>query len=274
MASGLFAYLDDATATKPIHPAWAAHGALVATRLAALGAEGPPGVLEGRFGLYHAFVDTRIDLEPQLADLGAALGDAADRLQGLPRVPLHPRLARRDRVARSAEIDPDEVEDIARLRCPRRASRSCSSRPSRRSAPRTDYEGKFSLQYSTAAMLVHGRVGLATYTPDALADERVLGLARKVRYETSEYASYPAAFPGGVRIALRDGETLEADLPYQLGAPENPMTDDAGAGEVPRERRARGRVVRGARRRRSSSSRHADDVHAVLSLLGAEAVAA
>src|SRR5262245_64517127 len=48
MASGLFAYLDDATATKPIHPAWAAHGALVATRLASLGAEGPPGVLEGR----------------------------------------------------------------------------------------------------------------------------------------------------------------------------------------------------------------------------------
>src|SRR6478736_7247764 len=70
MASGLFAYLEDGTATKPIHPAWAAHGALVAARLAALGAEGPPGVLEGRFGLYHAFVDTRVDLEPQLSDLG------------------------------------------------------------------------------------------------------------------------------------------------------------------------------------------------------------
>ena len=70
MASGLFAYLDDATATKPIHPAWAAHGALISARLAAHGAEGPPGVLEGRFGVFHAFVDTRIDLEPQLADLG------------------------------------------------------------------------------------------------------------------------------------------------------------------------------------------------------------
>src|SRR4029079_7320966 len=70
MASGLFASLDDAPATKPIHPAWAAHGALVAVRLAALGAEGPAGVVDARFGLYHAFVDTRIDLEPQLADLG------------------------------------------------------------------------------------------------------------------------------------------------------------------------------------------------------------
>ena len=95
-----------------------------------------------------------------------------------------------------------------------------------KAAPRTDYEGKFSLQYSTAAMLVNGRVGLGTYTPDALADERVLALARKVRYETREYDSYPGSFPGGVRITLRDGRTLEGDLPYQLGAPENPLTDD------------------------------------------------
>ena len=52
----------------------------------------------------------------------------------------------------------------------------------------------------------------------------MLELAGKVRYETKEYASYPAAFPGGVRITLRDGRTLEADFPHQLGAPENPMS--------------------------------------------------
>ena len=76
-------------------------------------------------------------------------------------------------------------------------------------------------------MLVHGRVGLTTYTPEALDDARVLELARKVRYETKEYASYPAAFPGGVRIrAAGRARSLEADFPYQLGAPENPMSAD------------------------------------------------
>src|SRR5439155_10578585 len=45
-AGGLFAYLADGTATKPMHPAWAAHGAVIAARLAALGAEGPPSVIE------------------------------------------------------------------------------------------------------------------------------------------------------------------------------------------------------------------------------------
>jgi 2-methylcitrate dehydratase PrpD len=58
-ASGLFAYLEDGTPTKPMHPAWAAHGALLAARLAAHGAAGPQSVLEGKFGLYHAFLGAR-----------------------------------------------------------------------------------------------------------------------------------------------------------------------------------------------------------------------
>ena len=93
-------------------------------------------------------------------------------------------------------------------------------------APRSEYEAKFSLQYSTAAMLVHGQVSVRSYSDDAIADPRVLELARKVRYETKEYATYPAAFPGGVRITTKDGRTLEADFPHQRGAPENPMSPD------------------------------------------------
>jgi 2-methylcitrate dehydratase PrpD len=75
-------------------------------------------------------------------------------------------------------------------------------------------------------MLVHGRVGVRTYSEEEIGDPRVLALAGKVRYEVREYPSYPAAFPGGVRIRLRDGRVLEADAPYQLGGPENPMSAD------------------------------------------------
>jgi 2-methylcitrate dehydratase PrpD len=223
MASGLFAYLDDATATKPIHPGWATHGALLAVRLAELGAEGPPGVLDGRFGVYHAFVGARIDLEPQLTDLG-------ERWE-TPRIAFKPYPACHfvhGSLGATASLrdglDADDIDDIV-VTVPEAGVSLVLEPAEAKVAPRTDYEGKFSLQYSTAAMLVHGRVGLTTYTSDALGDARVLELARKVRYETKEYASYPAAFPGGTRIRLRDGRTLEADMPYQLGAPENPMSN-------------------------------------------------
>ncbi len=271
MASGLFAYLDDATATKPIHPAWAAHGALIAARLASLGAEGPPGVLEGRFGLYHAFVDTRIDLEPQLADLGERWETPRIAYKAFPACHfIHGSLGATGSLR--DELDPDEVDDVL-VWAPEAGVALVLEPAEAKIAPRTEYEGKFSLQYSTAAMLVHGRVGLATYTREALGDERVLALARKVRYETREYDSYPGAFPGGVRITLRDGRTLEGDLPYQLGAPENPMT----ATQVRAKFQENAALAGGSfddLERAVLDLESRDDLNAVLSQLGREAVTA
>jgi 2-methylcitrate dehydratase PrpD len=93
-------------------------------------------------------------------------------------------------------------------------------------APRSDYEGKFSLQYSVASMLVRGHVSVSDFSDEAIADPAVLAVAGKVRYETPEYPTYPQAFPGGVRVTLANGSTLERDFPHQKGGPENPMSDD------------------------------------------------
>jgi 2-methylcitrate dehydratase PrpD len=92
-----------------------------------------------------------------------------------------------------------------------------------KSSPRTAYDAKFSLPYSIGAMLVHGGVDLDTYRDAALADERVRAIARKVRYEIVPFATFPRAFPGAARVVLRDGRTLEAELPHQRGGPENPL---------------------------------------------------
>ena len=80
--------------------------------------------------------------------------------------------------------------------------------------------------YSIASLLVRGHVDVSTYTDQAIADPDVLALAAKVRYEVKDYDTYPRAFPGGVRIHTRDGRTLEAELAYQRGGPENPMSAD------------------------------------------------
>ena len=226
-AGGLFAYLDDATATKPMHPAWAAHGALFAARLASLGAEGPPGVLEGRFGVYHAFVGAakgEVDIDSQLADLGERWETPRIAYKPYPACHfIHGSLGATASLCDG--VDPEDVQEVV-VTVPEAGVALVLEPAESKIAPRSAYEAKFSLQYSTAAMLVHGQVGVRSYMSEAIADPRVLELARKVQYETKEYTTYPAAFPGGVRIRLRDGRTLEADVPYQRGGPENPMTPD------------------------------------------------
>jgi 2-methylcitrate dehydratase PrpD len=226
-AGGLFAYLDDATATKPLHPAWAAHGAVLASRLAALGAEGPPGVVEGRFGLYHAFLGAKRDelpIDEEVDSLGSRWETPRIAYKPYPACHfVHGSLGATASLV--GQLDPEEIDEVVVV-VPEAGVSLVLEPAAAKVAPRTVYEAKFSLQYSTAAMLVLGGAGLSAYTDEAIADPRVLELARKVRYETKEYDTYPAAFPGGVRIRLRDGRTLEAELPHQRGAPENPLTPD------------------------------------------------
>jgi 2-methylcitrate dehydratase PrpD len=202
---------------------------LLAARLTSLGAAGRAGVFENRFGVYYAFVGAT----GGEVDLGAQLDDLGERWE-TPRIAYKPYPACHfihgslgatagllDRVAA------DDVEEIV-VTVPEAAVALVLEPAASKQAPRSEYEAKFSLQYSTAAMLVHGRVGVTSYSGEAIADPRVLALAAKVRHETKHYDSYPAAFPGGVRVRLKDGGTLEADAPYQLGGPENPMS----AGEI------------------------------------------
>ncbi len=274
-AGGLFAYLEDGTATKPMHPAWAAHGSLLATRLASLGAEGPPSVIEGRFGLYHAFVGAEpgeVDIEAQLADLGQRWETPRIAYKPYPACHyIHGSLGATSTLA--GEIDPEEIDEIV-VTIPEAGVSLVLEPEEAKQTPRSEYEAKFSLQYSTAAMLAHKQVGVRSYMDEAIRDARVLDLAGKVRYETKQFSTYPGAFPGGVQIRTKDGRTLEREFPYQLGAPENPMSPD----EVRAKYRENASLVLGngeidALEEQVLSLEEQDDLRSLCSLLAAEKVA-
>jgi 2-methylcitrate dehydratase PrpD len=274
-AGGLFAYLEDGTATKPMHPAWAAHGSLLATRLASLGAEGPPSVIEGRFGLYHAFVGAEpgeVDIETQLADLGQRWETPRIAYKPYPACHyIHGSLGATSTLA--GELDPEEVDEVV-VTIPEAGVSLVLEPEAAKQTPRSEYEAKFSLQYSTAAMLAYKQVGVRSYMDEVIREPRVLELARKVRYETKEFSTYPGAFPGGVRIRTKDGRTLERELPYQLGAPENPMSAD----EVRAKFRENASLVLGngeieALEEQVLSLEEQDDLRSLCSLLAAQKVA-
>jgi 2-methylcitrate dehydratase PrpD len=225
MASGLFAYLDAATQTKPIHAGWAAQAGILAARLAAAGGEGPNSVLEGRLGFYEAFVGRVPDLADALAGLGSVW--ETPRISYKPYPACHYMHGVLGAAETLGAVDPDAVEDIL-VAVPEGAVRLVLEPEDQKHAPRTPYEAKFSLAYSLGALLVHGRVGTSTYLPDAIAEPAPLAVARRVRYEVREF---PSHFAGGIEITLRDGNVLRAVLPHEPGSPDNPLAGDAIRGK-------------------------------------------
>src|SRR5947209_388224 len=225
MSSGLLEYLADGSSTKRLHPGWVAHAAVIASRLAAHGATGPASVFEGRFGVYRAFAERDdIDAETLTAELGERW--ETPRIAFKPYPACHYVHASLDAAAQALAETPVRIEDIDEIvALTPEAGVSLVLEPlADKHRPRTEYEAKFSLPYSIASLLVRGHVDVSTYTDEAIADPDVLALAAKVRYEVKDYDTFPRAFPGGVRIHTRDGRTLEAELPYQRGGYENPMS--------------------------------------------------
>jgi 2-methylcitrate dehydratase PrpD len=229
MASGIFAYLADGTPTKPIHPGWAAHGAHIATRLAYHGAAGPRSVFDAQFGIYHAY----LGIAPGLSGLVEQLADLGSRWE-TPRIAYKPfPICHFTHGAVGAAVDavegrtfaPDEIAAIV-VSVPEPWVPIVLEPAVEKRAPRSEYEGKFSLQYAVASMLVRGHVAVTDFTEIAIADSDVLAVAAKVSHEPRAFATYPEAFPGAARIVLASGETLECVLPYQKGAPENPWSAD------------------------------------------------
>ena len=228
-AGGLFAYLADGTPTKPMHPAWAAHGAHLATRLAVHGAAGPPSVLEGKFGLYHAFLgaeEGEVDIAGQVSDLGARWETPRIAYKPYPVCHfMHGSLGAATEGADGRTFAAEEIDDVL-VTVPEAGVSLVLEPAAEKVAPRSEYEGKFSLQYSMASLLVRGHVSVSDFTDEAIADPAVLSVARKVRYETKPYPTYPQAFPGGAIVRLADGTSFEADFPHQKGGPENPLSPD------------------------------------------------
>jgi len=121
-------------------------------------------------------------------------------------------------------LRPEDIERMTALSHPTGAPIVCTP-PEDKVTPRTPYDAKFSLPYCLAYRLVHGRLDVTSFMPDAVTDGDVLALTPRVDHEVRQYSPSPDSFGGGVRITTRDGRTLEAELRYQRGGTENPLTE-------------------------------------------------
>lgn len=201
---------------KRLQPAFAVQAGVSAALLAARGAPGPTGWLDGEYGVLR--------LRPD-GDLDAARAEIHAPGWEVTRLSLKPYPACRYTHAAIAAVlgAPADGLDKAVVRVPEGPAYEMVARPfAWRGQPVADVQ--FSIPWLVAAALLTGTVELGTLRPGVLDDPEIELLAARVAVHQDLPAQYGMA-PAEVELTYADGrvEHRRADMP---GSPENPLTLD------------------------------------------------
>lgn len=253
MASGTREYSTNGAMTKRMHPGWAAVCGITAARLAGSGFTGPRTTYEGQFGLYatHLGADlSRWDLDAATRGLGDTWETARVAIKPHPACQLS--IACIDAaiaLSREPAFDAHNVERIDALVPPHAVKIVCEPFAERR-RPASAYAAQFSIPFSVACALIHGKAGLAEL--ERYRDPDILALADKVHYSVDPHTGYPRHFSGEVIVTLKNGQRLAHREQVNRGAADNPVSD---AGIVEKYR---------ANARLAASERHVERVRELI----------
>ena len=219
-----------ATHMRSMQAGFSGQGAVLAAELAARGIVGSKEVIEGRYGLFRTYVrDATPDWPALLDGLGhdfpllAKHGFKVWPACGYTRATNTAVLELRTEY----NITPDEVAAIIVIGGTGGAQLLSEPLETKR-RPQLAIDGKFSIPFTTAVMMVHGNVQLRDYTEAALHDPAVLAMADRVSWRADPDAEVPVGGESAlsrptVEMHLRDGRVLSRKANGVPGDPRHPI---------------------------------------------------
>jgi 2-methylcitrate dehydratase PrpD len=210
-ASGLTEWRADGSWIKRLHPGRAAHGGILAARLAKEGFTGPATIFEGEGGFFRAFTHGQpIDPEAMTRGLGEEFRALGTAIKPYPCCRFEHGAIDLALEAADSGIAPDDIARAA-LRIYR------TNVLSYHKVPRNAVDAQFNVPYAVAVALLRKAVRLADFTDEAIRDPAVLALAERidVREDPEFTAKYPADYLVELKLTLRDGreKVLFSDCP-------------------------------------------------------------
>lgn len=219
-AAGLWQFLNEnAVQAKPFHPAKAALAGIMSASLAESGIQGAVEIFEGKKG-FCAIASKQPRYGALIEDLGTRFKIDEVNFKGYPTCgQTHSMLDAMALILSKDRFSASDVLDVE-ARVYQRAV-DIAGNPN----PATLEEAKFSNQFCLAFMVGRGGLTFKNFTDDAVRDQDLRSLMKKVRLvaDPEMDSGFPAARPCRIAVRLKDGRVLVQDNKYRKGDPENPM---------------------------------------------------
>jgi 2-methylcitrate dehydratase PrpD len=210
---------------RSIRDAFSAKAGVLSALLAKQGVTGFNQPIEGRAGLYSLYARGNYDPSILTTELGRTFEGANVSFKPWPSCRgTHSYIEAVLQIMDAHNLKPSDVEAIKVVVSP--VNEMLCEPLERKQNPVTAIDAKFSLPFVVATALLYGRVTLDYFTPQALADQDVLELARKVTYEVDTGLTLKEAVRGFLQINT-ESETLSKRVDFPYGHPKNPISQEA-----------------------------------------------
>ncbi len=221
-ASGVHANFG--TMTKPLHAGLAPEAGLRAAELAAAGLTANTSILEAPRGFLQVYAGGGApDADGITQSLGRpySLADPGMNMKPYPCcLSTHPAVDALYDLVEEAGIT---AADVARIEV---SLLEISTQVLRYHAPQTGLEGKFSIEYCLARMLLDRDLRLETFTDEAVREPLLQDWMKKIHVTADDMGWRPGERrPSEVRVCLNDGRVLKKRTDVSRGCALWPMED-------------------------------------------------
>ncbi|MFI5013245.1 MAG: MmgE/PrpD family protein [Hyphomicrobiales bacterium] len=219
-SGGLWAFIHDGSQAKRIHAGRAAEGGLLAALLARQGVTGPRCVFDDVWGGFlRTYAHAPTDVDALTRDLGTSWKFESAAIK--PYASCRGTHSAVDAIGKLLDggLTVDAITEV-RLRMSPFLHGMCGGRDVALMPA-----AQMSLPYAVAARMVLGSAGLSAYAPEPRNDPRLHAAMAKIALETDDRMA-PNDDPY-VTVVAADGRRLEERVTVALGAPGNPLSDEA-----------------------------------------------
>jgi 2-methylcitrate dehydratase PrpD len=223
-SAGFFSYAP--SHMREVRDGFGAQAAVTAALLAQRGVRCYDQPIEGRHGVFALYAGGEYDPQRVLEGLGEVYEGERLSFKPWPSCRGTHAFVESALVLRgAADFTPEDIErveldvsDMFGVLC-QPFEQKC--------APQTANDAKFSLPFTTATALVHGRLGLAQFMPEGLNDKEVHALARRIQCHVRPPGPIAHALKGTLTLHLRDGRQRSHAVSKPLGDPDRALSDEA-----------------------------------------------
>ncbi len=227
MASGIKSYVASGGGmVKRMHAGWAASSGVRAALLARDGFTGPPGAVDGRYGLLEVFGGASVNAVQLTQGLGECWAINAvwfkvyplcGWIQGV--VQLLGEL--RDEISKNKPLMADQIKKVVV------GTSAFAVNGNSNPAPADTMDAQYSIPYCAALALTRDPGDPRAFEPAAYNDAALRALAARVEIRVDDEceAVYPQRFGSRVQLHLASGEVKEALTLDPHGTPDDPCSD-------------------------------------------------